>query len=409
MGDDNESGLFTENQDLFRASYQTLDRQAILRALLWLRGKAPFPFPVSIHLNLTLRCSARCVHCKQWTWPSHSEFTINQLERLFGIFECWGVRTITFGGGNPLLYDNVQLAIHMAHEAKMQVGIISEGVDMTDELADVIGRYARWMRFSLDGPSPDVHDKIRNSHGIFSQVMEGIKKLQSHLPIGLNCVIQKTNLRFLSSMIDLAERIGVDMLLFKIAHGEDPSGRFLLSAGEWEQLAQWVKVASLRESMCLKTNLSQLTRLVNSVFSKEDAVRGQPVRSFHVLEQVRCFAPFFFLTCNSEGNMYPCDYLQADTRSWDGKFGEMRDGFCLGNVLKDSQMVLDKLASLMRKRVHDLPASGYSECGSCTRFCQLNHSLSRIDSELRSEDIAEKALDRFFDETGSEQPMPGFL
>src|SRR6185503_18009341 len=83
------------NQDLLRSSIDTISSEAITRALLWLRGEATYPYPTSIHLNLTLRCAARCFHCLQWSWPNHSELTVSQLKKLFEIFKVWGVQMVT--------------------------------------------------------------------------------------------------------------------------------------------------------------------------------------------------------------------------------------------------------------------------------------------------------------------------
>jgi MoaA/NifB/PqqE/SkfB family radical SAM enzyme len=405
--------MSAENQDLFRAPLGAIEVKALVQALLWLHGKVQHPpCPTSIHLDLTLRCTARCIHCKQWAWPAHSEFTVDQLNRLFDVFRSWKVKTVTLGGGNPLLHDNVALAIQMAHSAGIQVGIVSEGAEMTDELADVICKHARWIRFSLDGPSPDIHDRIRNAPGAFDQVIKCIRKLRSHqsrVHIGLNCVVQKSNLKNLSLMIDLAESIGVDTLLFKVPHGDDRSNRFLLSSEEWDWFVKWVQKAIPGRDIGVRTNLSQLGGLLGGVFCKEDAIRGKPVHSFHVRERIRCFVPLFFLACDSEGNMYPCDYLQADTRLWNGNYGLMRNEFNLGNLLADSQQVLQNLARMLRERVHNLPASGYDECGSCTRFCQLNAVLSRVYDELAPESITEQTLATYLSRCAPKQSEYCFL
>jgi MoaA/NifB/PqqE/SkfB family radical SAM enzyme len=401
-----------DNQDLLRSSIEAVPCEAVARALLWLRGNAPYPYPTSIHLNLTLRCTARCLHCLQWTWPSHTELEIRQLENLFRIFKSWGVKTITFGGGNPLLYDHICLALQLAHQANMQVGIISEGIEMPDDLADAISQYASWIRFSLDGPNSNIHDKIRNKPGLFDCVMQCITKLQTRKRkplLGLNCVIQKDNLNFLPQMIDLAERISVDILLFKLAHGEDQGGRFLPSCEEWRQVAEWIKSAAAKGENHVATNLNELGNLLGRVFRDEDVVQGRPVSSFYLQEQIRCFTPLFFLTCDSEGNMYPCDYLQADTRAWSGKYGVMRNQFSLGNILENDLQVLENLTVMMRDRVHALPANGYSECGCCTRFCQLNASLTRIDRELQSKDINVQTLTQYFDRPGAKTTESNFL
>jgi MoaA/NifB/PqqE/SkfB family radical SAM enzyme len=298
------------NQDLLRGSLETLGDEAVTKALLWLRGRTPYPYPTSIHLNLTLRCTARCLHCSQWTWPSHAEFTVNQLKKLFNIFRYWGVKTITFGGGNPLLYDHISQSLQLARRSKMQVGIISEGIRMPDNLVDIISQYAHWIRFSLDGPDSHIHDLIRNKPGLFDSVIECITKLKNHqnkLLIGINCVIQKHNFKYLSQMIDLAKKVGVDVLLFKIAHGEDNVGHFLPSLEDWKNVVEWVKSASKEKHNGIITNLNELCNLLEVFFSDNDVVQGKPVGSFYRQMQVHCFTPLFFLTCDSIGNMYPCD------------------------------------------------------------------------------------------------------
>lgn len=404
--------IFSKNQDLFRGSVKTMDKQTLAKALLWLKGEASFPYPTSIHLHLTLRCTARCLHCKQWTWPKHSEFTIKELDKLFEIFNSWGVKTITLGGGNPLLYEHIKLTIQRAFQANIQVGIITEGINLSHDLSDAICQYAHWIRFSLDGPNAKIHDKIRNSPGLFNKVITSIKKLQaqqSNLRIGLNCVVQKNNLRVLSQMIDLAEDIGVDALLFKIPHGEDHSGHFLPSMAEWKQFKQWMQITATEKRTHVKTNLNELCNLIKLVINDNDVVHGKPVLNFYVKEDIRCFAPLFFLTCNSEGDMYPCDYLQADTRLWGGKYGHMRRKFYLGNVLENPQQILDKLAIMLREQIHNFPTHGYDECGCCTRFCQLNTLLSKIYQEIKDKDVNEQSIIEYLSRIGDEQTESKFL
>ncbi len=400
MIDNTQLITLTKNHDSIRGSVASLQQQTVAKALRWLRGEGPYPTPVSIHLDLTLRCSARCVHCKQWAWPGHKEFTGSQLKELIEIFNSWEVKTVTLGGGNPLLHNDIIPALEMLNHAGIKVGIISEGIDLTDDLGEAICRYAQWIRFSLDGPNPEIHDKLRNAPGLFGLVISAIKRLKSRkssLVIGLNCVVQKGNVNHLAQMVGLARDADVDALLLKLPHGDDPSGRFLLSLEEWETFSKWVQGFAKKDTQ-VKTNLKELASMIGIVFKGEDIVEGRPVRSFYREGNARCFAPFFFLVCDSEGNMYPCDYLQADTRQWDGQYGNMRKGFCLGNVLEDNEGVLTRLALEMRNRVHGLPGSGFDECGCCTRFCQLNASLTTINNDLSAKPMDDEAIAQYLEQ-----------
>ena len=73
----------------------------------------------------------------------------------------------------------------------------------------------------------------------------------------------------------------------------------------------------------------------------------------------------------------------------------MRQEFVLGNILQDNMAVLNNLADLMRRRVHGLPASGYDECACCTRFCQLNASLTKLDNFLKAQQLSSEAIEAF--------------
>lgn len=387
---------FAKNQDLLRSSISNINKKNIYKALLWLHGLGSYPYPTSIHLNLTLRCSARCIHCRQWTWPKHDELTSSQILKMFSIFQKWGIQTITFGGGNPLLHKDISLALKSAAQANIKIGIIAEKFDSSDSLIDSICSYVKWIRFSLDGPCPEIHDYIRNSSGLFNSVVNGIRSLRDknkRLLIALNCVIQKRNIDYLDQMINLADNIGVDILLFKIPHGEDPKNQFLPSNNEWRRIVNFIKLSSKKETRHVKTNSNELLKLINNnVLCENDIVQGVPVKNFYKENKIHCFAPLFFLSCDSEGNIYPCDYLQADTRLWGGHYGDMRRQFNMGNIFKDDAKVLVNLGNIMEHHIHSFPVSGCYDCGCCTRFCQFNAAMTAVDSELQSQNVTKQMI-----------------
>ena len=257
-----------------------MNSDAVTKAFLWINGYGRFPLPVSVALNLTNRCMGRCVHCSQWTWPHRPEFTEYQLEKLFETLHKWKLKAITLGGGNPLLHEHLALALDLASHYDMEVGIISEGARMTGAVSTAICKQASWIRFSLDGPNPTVHYGIRNTQGLFELVMACIKSLQqdrSQLQIGLNCVLQKRNLKSIPQMMAVSEEIGVDYISFKIPHGEDISGSYLPSIEEWDGFWQWAK-QHLRTKTRVKSNLDELVSLLDLGIGTEDMAVGKPVR-----------------------------------------------------------------------------------------------------------------------------------
>ena len=275
---------------------------------------------------------ARCVHCKQWTWPRQPEFSLADLTHLFTIWGSWGLRTVTFGGGNPLLHPNFCASLDLARANGIECGVITEGAGLAEEMVDAICRDAQWIRFSLDGPNAEIHDSIRNSPGLYDCVVSSIQRLKARsprLPVGLNCVVQKQNIAYVSQMADVARQLGPDALLFKIPHGQDGENCFLPSLEGWNAFMRWLTAQPLQDPAGVRTNVRELGALLGSMLPKSDVIRGRPASSYYVRQKARCFVPLFFLTCDSRGNMYPCDYLQADTRLYAGEFGRCGTRFVL--------------------------------------------------------------------------------
>jgi MoaA/NifB/PqqE/SkfB family radical SAM enzyme len=373
------------NQDLLRGTVEILDPHAVAAALRWWNnGGEPYPRPVSVHLDLTFRCTARCNHCSQWTWAEHPEMTAAQIDVVIQTLRRWHVRTLTIGGGNPLLHEHLAHLLHSAGEAGIAIGIITEGgVPLSQKVSESISRHVRWMRFSIDGPAAHIHDRIRNSAGLFAQTTRTIRDLRTLTPqtaVGINCVIQRRNVEHLEAMLPLAADLDVDVLLFKLPHGEDPVGRYLPTPDDWARVIAWAQAQPDGRSPA--TNLRQLASLIGRKLDLADIVAGRPVRTYYTTRNVGCYVPLFFLVVDARGDVYPCDYLQADTRPMSNHYRQMRADFVAGNIFVDGDRVLDRMGELLRARVHELPGRRFAECGSCTRFFQFNTALSVADSAV---------------------------
>lgn len=175
-------------------------------------------------------------------------------------------------------------------------------------------------------------------------------------------------------MLSLAKSWEIDRLLVKVVHG---AGEYNPSYEEWAYFAEW-----MADQLTIKedgfSNLAQLNTLLNYTYDLSELSQGFPVRSFYKNQNIKCFAPLLFLTISCNGDVYPCNYLQYDTRAWDRSTNLLREKYKLGNVLVDVHTVFSKLKILFNKELHEYPKSGFQECGACTRFCQLNDQLTKL-------------------------------
>ncbi len=377
---------FDAGQDLIRGYGVHLPSSRISTALRWMHDGGPMPRPISVHVDLTFRCTARCVHCAQWTWRERPEMDLDKIDNLIKILRRWDVRSVTVGGGNPLLHAHLNHFLRSLHESNISVGLITEGgVTLDPALINFLNDYLSWIRFSLDGATAEVHDRIRGRNGLFDLTTDAIRELcarKSRLKVAINCVMQRRNLHQLTEMVSLSRALGVDILMFKIPHGHDPRGRYVPNSEQWQQVRQWVRnELTVDQSTKPSTNLATLSRLLNDDLELEDLTAGRPVRQYYTVQSARCFVPLFFLVIDADGNVFPCDYLQADTRPNSKEYHEMRSNFAVGNVFIDGDRLLDRLGAVFREQVHFLPGRGYEECGSCTRFFELNTFLSGLTAD----------------------------
>ncbi len=373
-----------QNQDLFRASIGQIGRESIESQLFNIVRGVQINPPISVQIDLTLRCTAQCLHCHQWAWPEHSDFNFTDFQFVLEKLLSWGVKTIIYSGGNPLLHYEIVAILRLTHKLGFGIGIVSEGYRISPVVAEAISDCAIWIRFSLDGPNAEIHDRIRNRKGIFDDVFYCIKLIKSYnkeVNIGLNIVVQRENIYHLDGMLELSENSLVDTLLFKIPHGEDPLKKYTLTKEDLFYFISWID-SKVLDGRCQKTNLLLLKKMLDVFYSHEDVINGAPTRSLY--SNIKCFAPLFSIVIDSHGNVYPCCYLHADNRHWK-KSNSTRNEFIVGNILDKD--ILVKLDKMYRDKVLNLPNKGQKECNNCTRSCQLNVGLTKLFDVITREGV----------------------
>jgi MoaA/NifB/PqqE/SkfB family radical SAM enzyme len=338
----------------------------------------PSSQPLSVHLEISSRCNCRCKMCHQWTWTSNlqnlnldlvTEQILEVLEHLAMI----GVETVTISGGDPMTNPDFAKIIAHAKLLGLAVGILTDGQALTPQFAESINKYASWIRFSIDGADKETYECIRGIPGGFDRACQSLSFFDPatrQILIGINYVVQRDNYTALEDIVAFGQRMSVDIVLFKLAHGQ---GKYLLQPQEVIQL-QRMLIDSRDRIPSDFTNVQQFQKLVCEQSTTQDISEGVPIRSFYTRAGTKCFAPFLFSVINSRGDVYPCDYLYFDTRPED-RYASERAKYRLGNIHTRSLDVL--LSSPKFYRIADAvfridPVHNIRECGSCTRFYMVN-------------------------------------
>ena len=72
----------------------------------------PYGRPVtSVRISITQKCNLHCFYCHQEgeyaTNSEYTEITLEEIERIIGVLESFGVRRVKLTGGEPLMRRDV--------------------------------------------------------------------------------------------------------------------------------------------------------------------------------------------------------------------------------------------------------------------------------------------------------------
>lgn len=172
--------------------------------------------------EVTQKCNLNCIHCRADAHPDKEDEKIIEGQdafRLIDEIKKLGAPTLALTGGEPLLRKDLIKIIKYATKQEIPVRIQSNGLLLTDELADQLKEAGVFsFGIGLDGSSEEINDKIRNRKGAFKKAIEVIGLLKSKdIKVHVEYTITKINYGDLSNTLDLLESLGVDTFLARAA------------------------------------------------------------------------------------------------------------------------------------------------------------------------------------------------
>lgn len=185
-------------------------------------------FPIQVEIHPTLICNHRCVKCitdvihitGYEKFPvTHDDQVKIPLDRMLGFlneFKAMGVKTLTFsGGGDPLLYPEIDKVMARAHALGLEYGIITNLAMPLNEGKLKAIRQASWVRVSLDAATESSYEILHQTpKGHFDLVIENMRKLAGHTFVGINYLVQDENYKDIVKGAELARDLGVNYIRF---------------------------------------------------------------------------------------------------------------------------------------------------------------------------------------------------
>jgi MoaA/NifB/PqqE/SkfB family radical SAM enzyme len=188
-------------------------------------------------------------------------------------------------------------------------------------------------------------------------------------------------------------QLGIPQVNFKLATGDvrtlNQHPNYLLGPDELKDFVHFLQT----DPLCIQrdNNLAYLRRTFNMrIFSPEDVQNGAPLKRFYAENKLRCYTPLLFSLIDYNGDVYPCCHLYRDNHGAHEKSKMYRRKHRLGN-LKQAEFNFKSIwigERYEKKRrsltVIDPTRPDFYPCGECTRHCQHNIILNRV-QELYNE------------------------
>ena len=172
--------------------------------------------PLTVHLELTLACNVRCVHCYQG--PTHRraprELSAEEWISVVDQARAMGAFFVSLSGGEALVSPHFWTVAEHVRRIGLGLRVFTNGIalgrETTRRLAALGPTSVEVSIFSL---SPARHDAVTRVPGSLSRAVRGLFRLKRlGVPLGLKCPLLAENAADHASLRRLAERLGASLV-----------------------------------------------------------------------------------------------------------------------------------------------------------------------------------------------------
>jgi len=167
--------------------------------------------------STTRTCNLRCVHCytDSENQSYSGELTTDEGLKLVDDLAAFGVPSLLFSGGEPLMRKDLYTLIERASGKEMRPVISTNGTLIDRDAARSIkDSGVVYVGISLDGME-DVNDQFRGVKGAFTRAMKGFENcLAIGQRVGLRLTLTRRNYQDLHRIFDFIESEGISRACF---------------------------------------------------------------------------------------------------------------------------------------------------------------------------------------------------
>jgi MoaA/NifB/PqqE/SkfB family radical SAM enzyme len=165
-----------------------------------------------LFLELTGQCNERCRHCYAESSPERKEqLSFPEIEAVIHQARALGVRRLQLTGGDPLVSRHCVAAARLARELGVpEVEIYTNGLALTDSLADDLCGLGASFAMSFYSHQPEVHDAVTGTPGSQRRTLAAIGRVLTRgNPLRVSLISTADNRGDIGAAIEMLEQAGV--------------------------------------------------------------------------------------------------------------------------------------------------------------------------------------------------------
>lgn len=274
-------------------------------------------------LIITENCPLKCQMCTFWRKKSIDP-TLKLIKHW--IKECadFGMNDISLGGGEPFIRKDLNEIVDEVHNYGMTCGITTSGWLLDKVDFPQVDR----CEVSIDGATPQIHDKIRGREGSWLKAISTvklIKKLNLCEITQVNFCLQPDNYHELREMCKLAKTLDVGVSIIPVSLQLAAQDSISENINDIKPSDMWrmIEFAMMKEDNILNSKV-----FFDDVFPK---MIGQ----YH---KEKCLAPYIGLLIFANGDIYPCG-------NFDIPCGRLTEDAHLNELYEDYKSVRKEICS----------------------------------------------------------------
>lgn len=169
--------------------------------------------PVIMFVRTTKNCNSGCFMCDFAHTKGQPFLTRAEVEKIASRAKKSGIKLIRFTGGEPLLDPKTNDYIAYLHGQGFKTSLITNGYLLPVYANSLASSGLDQIILSLDGSTSELHEKLRNFPGLFTNAIKGIREIKSanaDIVVRINTVVSPYNIGDLEQILELLQSLNVD-------------------------------------------------------------------------------------------------------------------------------------------------------------------------------------------------------